>query len=426
MQFETILFANGLSGFIVFMGFFLVLSVNFLIGVFEGTILFCFFRGRQTMPETPAWNGLQRWALFGLWLKIIFLMFIANLVSAFVGFLITPRWYLDNSPFASLLGSGRDISTFYSSFWGIIAFSALSTLVIELPFVYLCVAKGKNRFLRSMLGDLVIHLVSYPLLIGTLIFFNIFSFGAVIHNDINFVPANEISITPGVRVYYIGLDDRRVHCLKLDDRTETIVSEKLADDIFPCSHRLIWKQNEIGDQWALYLCDDYEEINSQLIDDSVGSLEELDISNDYDPTYGLKNAEQRFSEYLSPHDFRSESNRNPQFRMPSRVLNIVRLHHVPKDETKTSRLYSYSLNYGPSDSTEQFDNLSFRKPFDSLPLFAPNILPDNRVILQIGREICLFDYKTRRLAVLARGFGPVVAIERDKTKPSPAKETLTR
>jgi hypothetical protein len=421
MQFETILLADSLSGFTILMGFFFVLSANFLIGLIEGTILFLFFRGRPTMPETPAWNGLHRWALFGFWLKAVFLMFIANLVSAFVGFLIIPGWYLDNLPLEWLLGSSQNASSFYNIFWGIIGFSAIITLVIEWPFVYFCVARGRNRFGRSLLGDLVVHIVSYPLLIGTLIFFNIFLFGTVINDVFHIVPADQISVAPGGRVYYIGINDHRIHRLNLDDRSDIIISEKITGIIHPYTDRLIWKENEVGDQWSLYICN--KENEPQLIIESVAPFSRFDIAANYDPDCGFTNWDHRYSEYLTSQDFRAKQNRNIIFRMPNYPIIFG---HSPNNQP----LDGYFLVYGNYDNTDysfvESGRLYFMNPFHSLPLFAPNILPDNRVILQIGQEICLFDYKTRRLAILARGFGPVVAIERGKSESVPAQAAQTQ
>ncbi len=329
-------------------------------------------------------------------------MILANYLSAWIGFslytVIAKTFF--NYNLGAVPGPWQSITTAWGSYLRIEGILALVSLIVEWPFIYFCVGRGPRRFWRSGVANLFVHAVTYGIL-WALLWFNLTTTNISLYTDIELVSPDRISASPGTVIYYLGRDDHAVHRLRLDDGSDEVFTETIALGENPLDARLIWKQNETGDAWQIYLWKAKGYDDSQLVLDNVAPIAALHMANPEIDTssFWYDNMNQ---------DYRPMNERELFFNV-SKLDYRISYHHEKDGITLQDR---------PSGE------IAFDTPFGSIPFCHLHILPGNQLIFQAGPgEICLFDFPTMRMTVLAHGYGPTVALERPMPEKTSAPQT---
>jgi hypothetical protein len=77
--------------------------------------------------------------------------------------------------------------------------------------------------------------------------------------------------------------------------------------------------------------------------------------------------------------------------------------------------------YGERTDTGEKLHLALDTPFLAWPIRNITQLPDEKVLFQLGEnQICVFDLKTKQVALVAKGRGPALLLETGEPEQTPA------
>ena len=84
---------------------------------------------------------------------------------------------------------------------------------------------------------------------------------------------------------------------------------------------------------------------------------------------------------------------------------------TPEDKSQQNynRYDKYGFNY--NEWRDEGCVLALASPLVAWNIFNVIQLPNDIVLLEMNKQLCLFDYKTRRIALLAKGFGATAILE---------------
>lgn len=318
---------------------------NALLGVFEGLLLGFLFR-------TSIW-------------KAVLLMIAANYASAWLGFML--RGLVDTE------NARMTIETVQLLPWGILFAAFMLTLLVELPFILVALRK-KERFVRKALfACLLIQSLSYTVLVG---WYARSSYAGIV-TELEIVSPSEMGVPDGYSLYYIDTDGERIlRCELAGEHKETVgkIESEDPDD------RLAAKPENAG-AYDLYL----------LLPD-----EERLVLKD-------------FAEAASV-DWYVQEGRSRKPYPTSFNFGVVPRVAVESD-------WEYQVGYWPGQGISgrcESQQLSFQYSLET-PFAAWNVrnaahISGDFAVFQLGRDqICILQPQKKRIALIARGKGPVVA-----------------
>ena len=332
---------------------------NFFLGIFEGLLLGFVFGA----PKGRA----------------ILLLIVANYVSAWLGGMCILG--------AIISHVSIDIENVRFWFWMLLFLAFLVTLIIEFPFVFFSLWKREHLIRKSIVATLVIHVVSYLLLLGWYLPISHTS----MMNDLEVVAAEQMQLPEGYDLYYISPDGKTVIQADLYGKTENTFDSTMKDG----GELLFAFSNEQG-KYDLYLCR---------------------------PNYGHENEE----EEVILEDFSSfvpeELTRVPEAEgVPDGLMLPYGRGEVPKLEATNDWTCRIGFWAGEGIWGEnEASNLRFRYameiPFLAWSIRCPVLLPGDFIVFQFGRDpfqlggdqICIIDLQKRQIALIARGRSPFVA-----------------
>jgi hypothetical protein len=239
-------------------------------------------------------------------------------------------------------------------------------------------------------GTLAIHVVSYGLLVpyywsnsGTSLLTR-----ASIQSDVLFAS------DPNISVFYVGLDRRHVYRTTLDGTEAQRVCE--LGEVSQLA-RLFLRQTADGDTWDLWLADQ-EIVEPRLLARNVAKgIPDKCIT---------KNPNREMDGWMA---FGSAIDLRPEGEQ--RV-------HV---ETGFWPIEGLVVN---DDSDRKALQLSLETPFVRWYARCATVLPRGQVIYQLSSQIVLVDIESRKVGLVARGFGPVVIPAANLAEPIWTTETV--
>ena len=320
---------------------------NAIIGVAEGLIIASLFRRRRGY--------------------CVAIMIAANYFSAWMGGLFLP--YTITSNFEIDLYNAR------RWLWGLVGLTYLATIVLEWPFVALCLRGARGWFLKSIWGSLIVQSASYLLLFGLYWAAS----GTSLYTNFTVIQPFALSLPKDVTLYYIATNDNYVCAADFSDGKTTHIFElKPSQD----RRRLMMRQSETADgRWNLI----------------VGS-------NTQDP---------------SPSDKTVLSKLKCDVAQPARAwLGSFYGGDVPRfrvDKSGWQFRFGWVAGglYGENTKTGVRLDVSLETPFLQWRVGSPTQLPGGRVIFQLGEDqICILDPSDRTIALLAKGHWPVITINK--------------
>ncbi len=302
-------------------------------------------------------------------------MILANYFSAWIGWL----WLLDklsgNTPI--------DIYNVQSHHWKVVALAYVLTLLLEWPFVFLCLWKIPRWFLNSLIATLVVQTLSYALLFG---WYNQASVNSLTtHNHV--VPLSEITLPADVRLYYISADDGHVYTRELTSDVTEKVFDLNSNDPHDClSFREAENDPELLELVVLIEIKHYREEGivplgifvpkaAWPVDTDVREQQPVKYERNQFPTSSTGYASVLGTAADSPWSFRAGY-------WPMQGLR------------------------GENKQTGAQVRVALELPVAGWTARQPIHLPEEWVLFQFGnRQICVFDPETRKLAVLCYGRG---------------------
>ncbi|HVU07349.1 MAG TPA: hypothetical protein VHG89_02260 [Verrucomicrobiae bacterium] len=316
--------------------------------------------------------GIFEGLIFGWIFKLrkwfcVLVMIPANYFSAWVGGLYLNHEITKTLPF--------DLYNAWQWIWAMVLVTFLITLVFEWPFVFFCFRKEQNRFKKSIRGNLLVNSLSYVLLFS----WYWMASGTALYTKMNIVQPLEISFPKEGYVYFIsktngvcklGLSTRqleKVYPLNVDQDDRLFVRASTSNnwDILDSSKKILISSN----------------------------LEVVAVEAERD-TYDTNRIEGTWFNFG----------------------NVAKLGAAWKSD------WHFETGFWPIEGFrgENRKNgekiyFSLETPFVAWIVRSATQLPDDHVIFQLGDDqICLLEPSTKKIALIARGQGPVVVLPKEK------------
>jgi hypothetical protein len=295
----------------------------------------------------------------------VLVMIAANYFSAWGGGLFLNYQITKSLPF--------NLYNAWHWIWVMVFVTFVITLILEWPFVFFCFRKDQNRFKKSLLGNLLVNTLSYVLLF----WWYSSASGTTLFTKTNIVQPSDITFPKNGQVYFIS--ETNGVC-KFDFSSRQI--EKVCSLDTDKNDRLFVRASAFGtNNWdildsskRILVCSNLQVTAVQFWHDT-NNLEGTMFNFGAAPKLG--NAE--------------KSNWN--FRTGFWAIEGI---------------------HGVNTNSGENIHLSLETPFVSWNARNATQLPEDYVVFQLGDDqICLFETATRKIALLARGQGPVVVLSRN-------------
>ncbi|MBM4102584.1 MAG: hypothetical protein FJ263_00835 [Planctomycetes bacterium] len=331
-------------------GFIHLIIGNLFIGILEGLLLGFIFR-------------LSKW-------KSILWMIAANYVSSWAGMIIIG--------FAKHNFEDITIYQVTSYLWTALFIAYLVTLLLEWPFIWMAMKDKTGPWKKSIFATLIVQTVSYALLAGCWYYP---ASGISLLRDTILVPTTNFTQNKNAVVYFVNSSDGDVYKICLDGSSLTKIETLNLKTEWAAMSLVENPQNDTLD----LVC--YSESRDR-------DKEKIIIFESLIP------------ENLAHLYFQSE----PQWQ--SYQYETVDLRHPQNRQWRAyTRFWPIEGLTLENESTKESIHLAMETPFLAWYARQATILPNDEVVFEVGGQICLFDRQSRKLALLAKGYGPVVLLE---------------
>jgi hypothetical protein len=260
--------------------------------------------------------------------------------------------------------------------WIMVVISYVLTILLEWPFVALCLRKTEGWFRKSVRGSLIVQTVSYVAIFG----WYWSASDKAIYTDLTIVQSSEMSLPEKTIVYYISASDNDVYAMNLGQGTTRKVGELKS---IGTAKRLSAKESkETPGHWDLVASNEIDTRSEGVTKTVVADFSRA-VARPRDPKYAL--------DVLR---FAAEKPTDWEF-------NVESWHGLYGTNSKDGRELSVSLE----------------TPFVTWYSHFATQLPGGQVIVQLGRnQICILDAAEGKIAIIAKGRSPVVGIESNSAK----------
>jgi hypothetical protein len=326
---------------------------NAFIGIFEGLVLARFFKLRIR--------------------TCVFAMIPANYFSAWVGGLFLNHEISEVLPF--------NLYNAWHWLWVMVGITYLMTLILEWPFVFFCFRKESNRFKKSLRGNLLVQSLSYVLLFG----WYWMASGTTLYTKMNIVPSSQIAFPKQGIVYFISETNKTVCALDL-------VSHQI---------KKVNPLKEVDRDDRLFVRPSVVDTNNW---DIFETSKKILICSNLDVT--------------AAQTWRDKNN-------PDRIEGTwFNFGEVPKLGVAMKSDWKFRTGFWPIEglhgvrtNSDEKIYFSLETPFVSWITRNATHLPGDFIVFQLGdNQICLLEAPTKKIALLAKGQGPIVIIPKEIAK----------
>ncbi len=312
--------------------------------------------------------------------RCVFILILANYLSAWIGYslLVAP------------LVAIPDLSIENIRLWFLLfVFAAfLLTLLIELPFFWMAVRLRKLSFIRVLTATLLIHSVSYSLL---------FCWSWLVSRTsmmtrLEVVSADELDIPESYDLYFISRDGHHVLRVPLNSLASP-------EEILPVT------AHDRNDRLAARSRDDSGfDLVIHLASDEIEKQEEKLLIESFSDRAPI---EPKYSEGYSHHWLGTWSSFGSVPSIASR----------PEWEFRTGFWAAEGITATMSSSGREV-HFSLETPFAAWATRNAVHLEGDFVLFQLGADqVCVLHPGTRKIALVARGKGPIAALSRSPDAP---------
>ncbi len=329
---------------------------------------------------------LLSWLLKLSKLKCILWLLVANYLSSYGGQLAL-YGLLEYSSIGNFDTKHLDITEAWFLVWTLVLSAYLMALVMEWPFVCLCIGRRPGWFRQSLQGTLATQTASYLLLFG---WYWLLS-GSSYYRQLDIVPFSEIRPPELQRIFFISSEDGHVYVL--DSRSGSTAR--------------IAELNSSGRKDRLLILPDMEDSNTEL----VACLDKSESARS-SCTYRT----------IQP-NFPVVSEDGMLGLMESVDIAALRDRTAHQEQAVTN--WEYRPDWigleAINKKTKERLYVSFDLLFTHWEVQRFIHLPSDYLILQLGsRQICLLDPWKRKIALITHGRGPIAVLSgpaQDKTDP---------
>ena len=269
-----------------------------------------------------------------------------------------------------------------------VATAFVITLLIELPFFWFALRPRENPLRRSLVATPLIHGISYTLLLGCYWMMS----GTSMMTRLEVVPVNELKLSKPYSLYFITSDGEQVARINLEEPySQEVVSPISAHNR---NDRLFVRHGNDSDF----------DLFARVDSGNRGPEKEVLI-------------EDSFSDRATV-DWRMSEKR--QEKPEGTWFNFGPVPSIPTDSNWAFQTGFWPVEgiRGKNESSGDRFRYSLETPFAAWPVRNAIQLAGDYVVFQLGRDqICLFHPETKKLALVARGKGPVVAGRSPRTRP---------
>jgi hypothetical protein len=337
-----------------------------------------------------------------------------------------------------LRGQALPLESYRLIFWGSVLLAFLITLVIEYPFVRVIFRGAPRPWRQSLWACLLVHLGSYLLILG----WYALAVEDPLLRRVRVVSSPSITLPEPVSMTFLG-QDGAVYTGSLTDRNWTRVSDSISSNLFDrvvfqprsqsAGHPLnatvirshldqdgaVYTEGLLDRKWTRILDSlstiPLERVAFQPQSDSAGEHYETTVIGSQDelwtsPMLRLGDSLTReqiplrisYDEWLDAGfiDRQSLAGRHiPRIGSAKPSYIVVRHYHW----------HGLGFKGGLVTTGEESINFYVDSPLLGNPVREAFHLPGDLFLFQMGRDnICLYDPSREELAVIARGWGPVV------------------
>lgn len=319
--------------------------------------------------------------------KSVFLSIVANYVSAWAGLFLV----------AGYLGSWPDITIDNVLFWFVVftGVAFVFTLMIEFPFVWLLLRSQEHALRRALIATLAVNGISYVFLFG----WYWMASGTSMMTRLKVVTAHEMNPPEPYTLYYLSADGNRILSMDLD-RPDS--GQPISDVSAHGRNDRLFARPRGESRFDLY-------IRSEPKDGGEGK-ESLVIQSfsEHAPV------EWRIAKGHAEEAAGSWSNFGPVSSLAQAsnwefVAGFWAVGGIMGKNTKDGRSVRFSLE----------------TPFAAWPVRNATQLSGDYVVFQLGvDQICIMHPESRKIALITRGKGPIVAKRRMSSHPKKASADL--
>jgi hypothetical protein len=331
---------------------------NLLIGALEGWLLMWWFSAPRA--------------------QTIGVMIGANYFSAWAGGL-----FLRGAILNSL---AIDLNNGWQWFWIMVAVTYGITLLLEFPFIYWLLRAGPNPLKRSVVSSFSVQGVSYLLLFG----WYWMAGNTSLYTRANIVKPDALALPGEVTVYFISPSDGAVYRQGLQAAQATKVFDLQSNNH---NDRLFVRPNELDtNRW---------DIRARLEQEDSRNPKTVSVMTNLP----LEVAQEWRAQHTNPPEYSS---------------TWFNFGLVPVLGGATNRPWRHWAGFWEAEGLRVSDKTSgiherfaLETPFGMWTVRNAVQLPNDQVIFQLGRDqICAFDPRTRNIALLFHGRGPVPVVEK--------------
>lgn len=300
----------------------------------------------------------------------ILVMIAANYASAWFAGLPLANW--------AKASDNLDLYNAEAFVWKMAAFAFAATLLVEWPFIALCLRKMPGWLGKSLIGNLVIHVCSY----GLLALWYLGASHVSLITQLNPVLLSAITPDRPIRIAFIDAGEGHIHTIDLPEgRVGKLRDLGSTND----QDRLVLHPNSEG-TWDLNVRFD------------TNAIPDADI-----PLVKLLPGYSRLGVVKA----------NPDNDQRKTWFNFGYLDRLPNVQTNEWR---YTVGFWAAEgitaeqiTTGKWEHFAFETPFGSWPIRNATQVSENQVVFQLGDDqICILDRARKQIARIANGRGPVV------------------
>jgi len=367
--------------------------LTWLIGIGEALLLCTFFR---------TWK-----------FRIFVSMITANFASAGFGLLLV------YSGFAACIMGDVTIENLESVFWTMVYVTFILTMVIEFPFFLFALYGRKWLIPKTVATTFFIHCVSYTLLI----FFYRGGDSWSMFTNLEVVPATVFEVEDDYDLFYISADG--THVLRSDlagNGTEIIATfdmDSIPDRLCACPRKIIEEPREeagkANHRTIQRVCwesgfDLFVLMNVGGVYEKVMLLENFSpraAVNLWDGNYGGRCDQETEMDAGNFRGFGIDE----EWRFSSDYWGLLTVFRINQGyHSYTSRQYKEGSYIPQQYEQDSYARYMILTPFIQWSIRnGTNIAGDYAVFLLGKDQICILDPEKKQIALIARGFGPVVA-----------------
>ncbi len=324
---------------------------NAVIGLAEGLVLAALFKSRRR--------------------SAVGLMIVANYASAWAGGALFLQWLAPQVPV--------DIENLRLWFWAFVVLAFAATLAIELPFVRLALGRRPNGWRAAIRGTLIVNAISYPVLFGCYWLAS----GTSLLTSVSVVRAAELQPSRDYVLYYLTRD-----------------GGVMRSDLTGVGRAKVAKLGTVDHNDRLY-----------VRPDAAGGFD----------LFAVQISENRNKQWTVPvlQNFAENAAIDERMRrLEGQEADMSWYNFGDVAKLGADSPWSMRVGFWPveglsgrrEESGERFQ-FSLETPFVQWLVRNATHLKGDLVLFQLGDDqICLLDPLGKRIALVARGQGPVVAL----------------